>query len=353
MSGYQLAENVSLQGRNTFRVPARAEMMADVRRSDALAELFDFAMLRNGPVLVLGEGSNLLFADDFPGVVICLTMANVAILEDDGGHALVRADAGVAWNDLVGWTLARGLCGLENMALIPGTVGAAPIQNIGAYGAEVGEYVETVEAFARDTGQVKRVSRADCGFAYRDSVFKREPERWVVTALELRLQRQAELRLDYAGVREELAAMGIEAPRAPHVAEAISRIRTRKLPNPALIGNAGSFFKNPIVPLAQAEALREAHAGLPVFPGDRDDTRKLSAAWMIEQAGWKGFREGDAGISAQHSLVLVNHGNATGAQLLALARRVAGSVGEKFGVALEPEPRIIGAAFADGASFAG
>jgi UDP-N-acetylmuramate dehydrogenase len=353
MSGYQLAENVSLQGRNTFRVPARAEMMADVRRSDALAELFDFAMLRNGPVLVLGEGSNLLFADDFPGVVICLTMANVAILEDDGGHALVRADAGVAWNDLVGWTLARGLCGLENMALIPGTVGAAPIQNIGAYGAEVGEYVETVEAFARDTGQVKRVSRADCGFAYRDSVFKREPERWVVTALELRLPRQAELRLDYAGVREELAAMGIEAPRAPHVAEAISRIRTRKLPNPALIGNAGSFFKNPIVPLAQAEALREAHAGLPVFPGDRDDTRKLSAAWMIEQAGWKGFREGDAGISAQHSLVLVNHGNATGAQLLALARRVAGSVGEKFGVALEPEPRIIGAAFADGASFAG
>jgi UDP-N-acetylmuramate dehydrogenase len=353
MSGYQLAENVSLQGRNTFRVPARAEMMADVRRSDALAELFDFAMLRNGPVLVLGEGSNLLFADDFPGVVICLTMANVAILEDDGGHALVRADAGVAWNDLVGWTLARGLCGLENMALIPGTVGAAPIQNIGAYGAEVGEYVETVEAFARDTGQVKRVSRADCGFAYRDSVFKREPERWVVTALELRLPRQAELRLDYAGVREELATMGIEAPRAPHVAEAISRIRTRKLPNPALIGNAGSFFKNPIVPLAQAEALREAHAGLPVFPGDRDDTRKLSAAWMIEQAGWKGFREGDAGISAQHSLVLVNHGNATGAQLLALARRVAGSVGEKFGVALEPEPRIIGAAFADGASFAG
>jgi UDP-N-acetylmuramate dehydrogenase len=322
-------------------------MMADVKRSDALGELFDFAMLRHGPVLVLGEGSNLLFAADFPGVVICPTMASLAILEDDGSHALVRADAGVAWNDLVGWTLARGLVGLENMALIPGTVGAAPIQNIGAYGAEVGEYIETVEAFARDTGQVKRVARADCGFAYRDSVFKREPERWVVTAIELRLPRQAELRLDYAGVREELAAMGVgETIRAAHVAEAISRIRTRKLPNPALIGNAGSFFKNPIVAQAQAEALKDQHAALPVYPGDADDTRKLSAAWMIEQAGWKGFREGDAGISAQHALVLVNHGNATGAQLLDVARRVAASVHERYGVALEPEPRIIGATFA-------
>ena len=354
MSGYQLAENVSLQGRNTVRVPARAAMMADVKRSDALAELFDFAMLRHGPVLVLGEGSNLLFAADFPGVVICPTMASLSILEDDGGHALVRADAGVAWNDLVGWTLARGLVGLENMALIPGTVGAAPIQNIGAYGAEVGEFIETVEAFARDTGQVKRVARADCAFAYRDSVFKHEPERWVVTAVELRLPRQAELKLDYAGVREELAAMGVgENIRAPHVAEAISRIRTRKLPNPALIGNAGSFFKNPIIPLAQADALKGGHAALPVYPGDSEATRKLSAAWMIEQAGWKGFREGDAGISAQHALVLVNHGNATGAQLLDLARRVAGSVQDKYGVALEPEPRIIGASFADGAASAG
>ena len=350
MSGYQLAENVSLQGRNTFRVPARAAMMADVKRADALGELFDFAMLRDGPVMVLGEGSNLLFADDYPGVVICLTMAGIQMLEDDGSHALVRADAGVAWNDLVGWTVARGLCGLENLALIPGTVGAAPIQNIGAYGAEVGEVIETVEAFARDTGQVKRVSKADCGFAYRDSMFKREPERWVVTAVELRLPRQAELRLDYAGVKEELAAMGIETPRAPHVAEAISRIRTRKLPNPAVIGNAGSFFKNPIVPAALAEELKAAHAALPVFPAGDEAMRKLSAAWLIEQAGWKGHREGDAGISAQHSLVLVNHGNATGAQLLGLARRVAGSVREKYGVALENEPRIIGAEFADGSA---
>ena len=341
--GYQLAEDVSLAGRNTFRVPARAAVMADVTRAEALPELFDFAMLRDGPVMVLGEGSNLLFAGDFPGVIVCLAMHGARVLEDDGAHALVRADAGLGWNDLVHWTLGRGLCGLENMALIPGTVGASPIQNIGAYGVEVRQFIETVEAFHRGTGQFKRLSNADCGFGYRDSVFKADLESWVVTAVEFRLPRQRELQLDYAGVREELAAMGVDAPRAPHLAEAISRIRTRKLPNPALLGNAGSFFKNPILPSAQAEALAAAHAGVPLFPAGDPSLRKASAAWLIEQAGWKGFREGDAGVAAQHALVLVNHGHASGAQLLDLARRIAASVQERFGVALEPEPRIIGA----------
>jgi UDP-N-acetylmuramate dehydrogenase len=341
--GYQLAEDVSLAGRNTFRVPARAEMLADVTRADALAELFEYAMLRNGPTLVLGEGSNLLLvADRVPGVVVCMTRAEVAILEDDGAHALVRADAGVAWNDLVGWTLARGLLGFENMALIPGTVGACPIQNIGAYGVEVGEFIETVEAFDRDAARLRRIPRADCAFGYRDSLFKARLARWVITAVEFRLPRKRELRLDYAGVREELAAMGVDAPRATHVAEAISRIRTRKLPNPAVLGNAGSFFKNPLLPLAQAEALGAANPALPVFAATQD-TAKVSAAWLIESAGWKGYRDGDAGIAAQHALVLVNHGHATGAQLLALAHRVADSVAERFGVALEPEPRLVGA----------
>jgi len=234
------------------------------------------------------------------------------------------------------------------MALIPGTVGASPIQNIGAYGVEVGEFVETVEAFQRDTGQIKRLSRDDCAFGYRDSLFKRELDRWVITAVELRLPRQRELRLDYAGVKEELAAMGVAAPRAVQVAEAISRLRTRKLPNPALLGNAGSFFKNPVVDTAHAEALKREHPALPVFPG-ADGQRKLSAGWMIEACGWKGFRDGDAGVAEQHALVLVNHGAASGAQLLALARRIAASVRDRFRVALEPEPRILGARFDDAA----
>ena len=343
MSGYQLAENVSLAGRNTFHLQVRAAMMADVTRAESLPELFDFAMLRDGPVLVLGEGSNLLFADDFPGVVICLTMAGARIIEDDGAHALVRAEAGLSWNDLVTWTLGKGLAGLENMALIPGTVGACPIQNIGAYGVEVGEFIETVEAFHRGTHQLKRVGRVDCEFGYRDSRFKAELDQWVITAVEFRLPRQRELKLDYAGVREELAAMGVDTPRAAHVAEAISRIRTRKLPNPALLGNAGSFFKNPMLSAEQAEAMKAEYPELPVFPADAPERRKISAAWLIESAGWKGYREGDAGIAAQHALVLVNHGKATGAQLLSLAHRVADSVQDKFGVALEPEPRLIGA----------
>ncbi len=343
MGGYQLAENVSLAGRNTFHVPAIAAMMADVNRDDALLELFDYAMLRDGPVMVLGEGSNLLFAADFPGVIVCLTMAAIRLLEDDGGHALVRAGAGLAWNDLVTWTLGKGLCGLENMALIPGTVGACPIQNIGAYGVEVAEFIETVEAFDRGTQQVKRIAAADCGFAYRDSMFKAALDRWVITAVEFRLPRQRALQLDYAGVREELAAMGAAAPRASQVAEAISRIRTRKLPNPALIGNAGSFFKNPVISAEQAAALQEAHPQLPVFASAAAGQRKISAAWLIEKAGWKGYRDGDAGVSAQHALVLVNHGGATGPQLLDLAYRVADSISKQYGVALEPEPRLIGA----------
>lgn len=347
MSSYQLGENVSLAGRNTFRIPARAEILADVNNSDGLAELFDFAMLRNGQVMVLGEGSNILFAADVPGVVICLTMSDINIIKDEGDFALVRADAGVNWNDFISWTLGHGLLGLENMSLIPGTVGACPIQNIGAYGVEVGEFIETVEVFDRQSQRIKRIGKAECEFAYRDSLFKQDLNRYVICAVEFLLPRTRELKLDYAGVREELASMGVDTARAVHVAEAISRIRTRKLPNPAILGNAGSFFKNPIISASQAEVLKSGNSLLPVYPGDSDDTRKISAAWLIENAGWKGFRDpdSDAGIAEQHALVLVNHGNASGEQLLGLARRVAKSVYEKYGIHIEPEPRIIGAVF--------
>lgn len=346
-AAFTLAEQASLAGRNGFRVAARAELLADVRRADGFAELFSYPFVRNAPLLVLGEGSNILFAGDWPGVVVAVATLGRRIVQDDGETCVIRAEAGERWDDLVRWSLGQGLCGLENLSLIPGTVGAAPIQNIGAYGTEIGEFVVAVEAWDRTTQRVERLDHAACGFGYRDSVFKREPERRIVTALELRLPRQRELRLDYPGVREELAAMGVETPRASHVAEAICRLRTRKLPNPALIGNVGSFFKNPIVDAERAHELRRQHADLPVFPTEDASRRKLSAAWLIERCGWKGHRDGDAGISAQHALVLVNHGQASGAQLLALARRVASSVADRFGIALEPEARIIGARFED------
>ncbi len=198
----------------------------------------------------------------------------------------------------------------------------------------------------RRSGSFVRLDAADCAFAYRDSLFKRDPEHYIVTAVEFALSRTPALKLDYAGLGEELQAMGIDgAPRPAQVAEAVIRIRRRKLPDPALLGNAGSFFKNPIVPAATAADLQSAYPTMPVFRGTGGDTRKLSAAWLIEQCGWKGHRDGDAGVAPQHALVLVNHGHATGAQLLALARRIAGSVQERFGVAIEPEPRIIGASW--------
>jgi len=249
----------------------------------------------------------------------------------------------VPWHGFVMHTLSLGLCGLENLALIPGTVGAAPIQNIGAYGVEVRDRVHAVEVFERATATTRLLAPDECAFAYRDSAFKREPHRWIVTAVEFTLSRHAPPVLDYAGLRDELAAMAITDPTASQVADAVIRIRRRKLPDPAVLGNAGSFFKNPVVLVAQADALRAAHPTLPVFPGEGDASRKLSAAWLIDACGWKGHRDGDAGVSPEHALVLVNHGSASGAQLLDLARRIAASVHERFGVMLEPEPRIVGA----------
>jgi UDP-N-acetylmuramate dehydrogenase len=342
-TGFRLTENAALDRRNTFAIAARAPWLVEIADPAALPEVLALPQLREASALVLGGGSNLLFAGNPEGAVVSLACRRMAVLHEYGEHALVRADAGVQWHALVLWTLQQGLSGLENLALIPGTAGAAPIQNIGAYGCEVGEYVHAVEVFDRSDGALRRLDRAECAFAYRDSLFKREPDRYIVTALELSLPRLAALRLDYAGIREELAAMDVATPDPRSVAQAVIRIRQRKLPDPAVAGNAGSFFKNPIVPALVAEELQQRHAGLPMFRGDAADNRKLSAAWMIEACGWKGFREGDAGVSAQHALVLVNHGGATGAQLLSLARRIADSVQARFGVAMEPEPKVIGA----------
>jgi UDP-N-acetylmuramate dehydrogenase len=264
----------------------------------------------------------------------------IRILEDGGNDALVRVDAGENWNDFVHWSLGKGFGGLENLILIPGSVGAAPSQNIGAYGVEVREFIESVEAFDREGGRIVRLSNADCAFAYRDSLFKHEPDRYLVCAVEFRLPRRRELRLDYAGVREELAAMKIDAPSHAAVADAVMRLRLRKLPNPAEIGNAGSFFKNPVVSTARAGDLQRTHPTLPSWPAE-DGRRKLSAAWLVEACGFKGLRKGDAGVSERHALVLVNHGAASGEQIRTLAQHIMDGVQARFGIRIEPEPRIV------------
>ncbi len=339
----RVTDRADLTARNTFGVRATARRLLEVADNDALPAVLA-ALPADAPTLVIGGGSNLLFAGDPAGDVLALIDVRTRVLGDQGALTHIRAAAGAPWHAFVMQTVELGLGGLENLALIPGTTGAAPIQNIGAYGVEVGERIVAVEAIDRHSGDAVRLDADACRFAYRDSLFKQMPDRYLVTAVEFALSRQAAPVLDYAGLRDALQAHGISEPTPRDVAEAVITIRRRKLPDPAVVGNAGSFFKNPIVPAAQAEALLATSPTLPVFDAGAE-RRKLSAAWLIDQCGWKGHRSGDAGVSAGHALVLVNHGNASGAELLALARRIAASVHERFGVALAPEPRIVGAAW--------
>ena len=340
MGGYTLIENASLLQRNTLRVDARAKLLAEIRDASKLPELLDFPAIRASRLLVLGEGSNILLTGDVDATVLAMETRGVHV-EQEGDLTRIAVAAGERWDDFVRWTLGQGFAGLENLILIPGTVGAAPIQNIGAYGTEVAEFIESVEAWDRIERRVVTLDRAACAFGYRDSLFKHEPDRFIVTAVRFALPRQHALRLDYSGIREELERMGVSHPAPFHVAEAVVHLRTRKLPDPAVIGNAGSFFKNPIVDAAQGEALKHAYPELVAWPG-KDGRWKLSAAWLIETAGFKGMREGDAGISNRHALVLVNHGKASGHALWAFAQRVIDGVHARFGVRLEPEPMVIG-----------
>lgn len=343
MPAWTLTENASLKALNTFHVEASAAQLLELHDPSLLPDVLALPQVADAPLLVLGSGSNVLLAGNVEGTVLVFANRSIEILEHRADHTVVRAGAGVSWHGLVMWSLQNGLSGLENLALIPGTAGASPIQNIGAYGVQVDEFIQTVEAWDREAAAWVRLDPEACQFGYRDSVFKQMPERYLITAIELRLPLLHALRLGYAGINEEMQAMGVELPVAADVANAVINIRKRKLPDPDVLGNAGSFFKNPVLPLEQVDVLLQHFPDLPVYPADQDTRRKLSAAWMIEACGWKGYRDGDAGVSPHHALVLVNHGTATGEQLLALARQISASVLEKFGVPIEPEPRLIGA----------
>lgn len=296
--------------------------------------------------LVLGGGSNVLLADDVEGQVLHVGFRERSVEEIDDHAVKVRLGAGEPWHAAVRWTLDIGLCGVENLSLIPGLCGAAPLQNIGAYGVELASVLHRVEAWDWRERRLRTFDRADCALGYRDSRFKSgEPDRYLVTALELVLQRPEhfEPRLDYARLREELEAMAIARPTARDVSDAVIRLRQRKLPDPAMLGNAGSFFKNPVVDEAAVTRLRDSFPDLPLYPAGQG-LWKISAGWLIESCGWRGFREGDAGVALEHALVLVNYGSAAGRDLLDLALRIRGSVQERFGITLENEPRIIGKA---------
>lgn len=339
----QLTADAPLRARNTFGVAARARWLAQASNVEAARAAFALAERESLPVEVLGGGSNVLIVSDLDALVLLPQLRGIEWLGAHADRMHVRVAAGENWHAFVMAALRHGAYGLENLALIPGSVGAAPIQNIGAYGVELEEFVVAIEALDRSSDQISRLLRADCQFGYRDSVFKQaqQRERYLITAVEFALKRTPELKLGYAGIREELSARELLAPTALDVCAAVCAIRRAKLPDPALIGNAGSFFKNPVVPIAQARALQSAHPTLTIYPL-APERAKLPAAWLIDQCGWKGYRSGDAGVHADHALVLVNHGHASGAELLALARRIADSVHARFDVQLEAEPRVLG-----------
>jgi len=315
--------------------------MVELTDGQQLADIMALPEYDPDTVLMLGGGSNVLFTGDYRGLVVINMLSGKQLLDATDKHAFVRFFAGENWHDCVLWALDQGLAGIENLSLIPGSAGAAPIQNIGAYGVELDSVLDCVEAWDLQNNKLIMLRNADCQFTYRDSIFKKSPGRYWVTNITLKLSRGPRVRVAYRGIKEELQKMQIEQATPADVSEAVIRIRTRKLPDPAVIGNAGSFFKNPIVTAENAMRLASQHPGLPSFE-QTGGLVKLSAAWMIEQCGWKGHREGDAGISEQHALVFVNHGAATGAELLDLAERVRASVNEGFGLLLDIEPFIPG-----------
>lgn len=383
-----ITENADLTRLTTMGVPARARWLVELHAADDLVASMDIAP--ELPRFVLGGGSNLLLLGDQQRVFLKVALQGRAVLPspDDDGSVLVQAAAGEPWHEFVLWTLAQGLVGLENLALIPGTVGAAPVQNIGAYGLEVGERIAWVDAVrvvanadarADETSaepmqslahaasaslQTRRFSAAECGFGYRDSMFKHpDGAEWLITQVVFKLAPQALVsdgvqpfrdafgpRLGYGDVRAHLQQMhptltlaDLDAGRVTgqHVADAVIAIRRSKLPDPAVIGNAGSFFKNPVVATPVADALKARFNTMPTYPTTDPSQTKLSAGWLIDQCGFKGWRQGDAGVHDRHALVLVNHGQAQGQQLFALAQLIQQRVADRFGVALEPEPLIL------------
>jgi UDP-N-acetylmuramate dehydrogenase len=337
----ELEENVALRALNAFGVDARARYFVRVRSGADLALLEDDPRLRGAPRLILGGGSNILFTRDFDGVVVKVDVPGLREIGDDGNAWLVEVGAGENWHATVQRLLAADRPGLENLALIPGQAGAAPIQNIGAYGIELAERFHSLVAWDVAARDVVSMSLADCNFGYRDSAFKGAlAGRRVILSVTLALPKRWTPVAGYADVAAELRARAIAAPTARDIFDVVCTIRRRKLPDPAALGNAGSFFKNPIVTREQHRALLAHHPSLVSYPmpGGRF---KLAAGWLIDAAGLKGVTRGRAGIYEKQALVLVNRGGATGAEILALAREVQDKVAEKFGVWLEPEPVIV------------
>ena len=334
-----IREYISLKPYNTFGIDIKARFFIELLTEDDVFSFFSSVNDFPEPHLFIGGGSNMLFTKDFSGTVIRVGTKGIGVEEENDDFVVVRVAAGENWDDFVRYCVEKGWGGLENLSLIPGNVGTGPIQNIGAYGVEIKDVILDIEVFRIETMVKTVLSGEECEFGYRDSIFKgRDKGKYFILSVRFRLSKHPDLKLDYGAIREELQAMKVSDPTIADVRNAVCRIRQRKLPDPQKTGNAGSFFKNPVVSEAKYLELKERYPSIVSYPSGA--CYKIAAAWMIEHLGWKGKRAGDAGVHEHQPLVLVNYGSATGKEILQLADMVSESVFNEFGVRLETEVNV-------------
>ncbi len=335
-----LTENYNLKNLNTFGVESYSRHYAEIGNSADIIELAETGLL-DGEYLILGGGSNILLTKDFEGTVVHLISHGIMILEEDTEKVLVEARGGHSWADFVEYCHASGFWGLENLAFIPGSVGAAPVQNIGAYGSEQSDFFESLVCFDLEKRIIIELGKEECAFGYRDSVFKNTlKDNCIVLAVRYRLSKSPIVNLTYKELHRKITERNIAEPAPEDVLKAVQDLRQCKLPSPEELGNAGSFFKNPIVEQTKLNELQAQYEKIPYYPAS-NGCAKLSAAWLIERCGWKGFRKNDAGVFERHSLILVNYGKARGNEIFSLANDIQQSVKAKFGILLTPEVKIV------------
>jgi len=333
----KLTANLGLKGRNSFGLDAVADLAYEITSPEQIPAVMTEIAEKNLSWRVLGGGSNVILPSVLPGATLLMNITGQVVDPSNKEATLISVGGGVGWHEFVSWTLENDLPGLENLALIPGTVGAAPIQNIGAYGIEIGDYIDHVQAFDAKAHAFVTLSKDECQFAYRDSHFKQNPQRYIVTKVVFRIPKAWKAKIHYADLAKHFADNPNPSPK--EIFLAVCKVRTHKLPDPKLIGNAGSFFQNPIIPNEQYETLIKKYADLVSYP-DAPGKRKVAAGWLIDQCGFKGQRMGNVGVYENQALVLVNHGGGTAKDILGLAKCIQEKVHEQFGVSLEIEPNI-------------
>jgi UDP-N-acetylmuramate dehydrogenase len=337
----EIKKNISLKQYNTSGIDVKAKYFIEVNSEEDILEVIRDENLRELPKLILGGGSNILFTSGFNGLVIKNNLKGIEIIREDDQHVWVKAMSGEIWHNLVMFTLEKDLSGIENLSLIPGTTGAAPMQNIGAYGVELKEVFDSLEAMDMQTGEKRVFTAPDCCFGYRESIFKKElKDKYFILSVVLRLNKIHSFNISYGAIQQTLERMQVQELTAKAVSDAVISIRRSKLPDPAILGNAGSFFKNPEISEEKFLKLKETYPDIPAYPTVPGKV-KIAAGWLIEKCGWKGKRIGETGSHVQQALVLVNYGNAMGKEIKALATEIQKSVKNKFGIDIVPEVNIV------------